>query len=89
MKAFETQWHHENKAFGYEKQHYRLGGLKERLEYVIRQLNKYIAGKIEKIDELEEKRLPVSHKWWDHKNQNNNCFNNFQDLVSGGSLREF
>lgn len=89
MKVFEEQWHHENKAFGYEKQHYRLGGLKERLEYVIRQLNKYIAGKIEKIDELEEKRLPVSHKWWDHKNQNNNCFNNFQDLVSGGSLREF
>ena len=25
MKAFEAQWHIENKAFGYEKQHYRVG----------------------------------------------------------------
>ena len=87
--VFEEQWHKENKAFGFEKQHVRLGGLKERLEYVIRQLNAYIDGKITKIDELEEKRLPISSKYWDHDNIKNNCFNSYCNLVSGGSLREF
>lgn len=89
LNVFENQWHIENKAFGFEKQHVRLGGLKERLEYVIRQLNKYVNKEISKIDELEEKRLPISSKWWDHNNIKNNCFNAYCQIVSGGALREF
>ena len=89
MDTFEEQWHKENKAFGYEKQHVRLGGLKERLNYVIKQLTKYVNGDIKQIDELEEERLPISSKYWDHNNIKNNCFNSYAMLVSGGALREF
>ena len=89
MNAFETQWHIENNSIGYEKQIIRLGGLKERLEYTIRQINRFLDGQISKIDELEEKRLPISNKYWDHENKKNNCLNSYCDIVSGGSLKEF
>lgn len=89
MNAFEQQWHIENNSIGFEKQIVRLGGLKERLEYTIRQLNKYLDGKISKIDELEQERLPISNKYWDHQNKKNNCLNAYCDIVSGGSLKEF
>lgn len=89
MHDFERQWHIENKSFGFEKQIVRLGGLKERLNYVIRQLNRYLMGEISKIDELEEERLPISTSYWDHSEPKNNSHNNYAEIVSGGSLREF
>ena len=58
IKIYEAQWAKENKAFGYEKQLLRLGGLKERIRYVIDVLSAYSNGKISQIDELEEKHLP-------------------------------
>ncbi len=58
IKAYERQWAKENKAFGYEKQLLRLGGLKERIRYVIDVLASYQKGEISQIDELEEKHLP-------------------------------
>lgn len=88
MSNYEEQWHHENKAFGFEKQIIRLGGLKERFEYVLRQLQRYLNHEISKIDELEEERLPVSVNYWDHQNIRNNLYNNYAEIVSGGSLQE-
>ncbi len=58
IKVYEAQWRKENKAFGYEKQLLRLGGLKERIRYVIDTLSLYQNKEIDKIDELEEKHLP-------------------------------
>ncbi len=58
IKAYEKQWALENKAFGYEKQLLRLGGLKERIRYVIDTLTAYQNGEIKQIDELEETHLP-------------------------------
>ncbi len=86
MKDYELQWHNENKAFGYEKQLIRLGGLKERLNYVIRVLQSYIHHKVDHIDELEEKHLSISTNYWDHNNPRNGNHHNYSEIVSGGSL---
>ncbi len=58
IKVYEAQWRKENKAFGYEKQLIRLGGLKERIRYVIDTLTMYQNKEIDSIDELEVKHLP-------------------------------
>lgn len=88
MNSYEYQWHLENKSFGYEKQNIRLGGLYERLFYVLNKLTQYIRGDIESIDELEETRLPISSRWWDHNNKINNMHHNYSEVVSSGFLKE-
>ena len=50
----ETAWLKENKPFGIEVQTIRLGGLKSRLEYVKRSLDKFIDREISVIPELEQ-----------------------------------
>ena len=60
LKAVENQWRIESRAFGLEVQQLRLGGMKERLRGVCDVINDYCSGKIDKIDELEEKVL-----WYD------------------------
>lgn len=58
---FRYQWHKENKSFGFEIQLIRLGGLKERLCYAKEQILLWTRGGIERIDELEEERLPFAY----------------------------
>lgn len=55
--AFEEQWAKENKPFGFEVQDYRLGGLIKRVEHCIARLEKFAAGKLDKIPELDEVML--------------------------------
>lgn len=86
MEDYEVQWHVENKSFGFEKQIIRLGGLKERLHYVIRQLNRYVHKKIDSIEELEEEHLKISSNYWDHDNPKNSSHHNYCEIVSSGSL---
>ena len=88
MLSYENQWHSENKAFGYEKQIIRLGGLKERLYYCIRQITLYINNIIDKIDELEENRLEISTRYWDHTKLSKNNHHNYSEIVSSGFLKE-
>ena len=87
MKEYEKQWLKENKAFGYEKQILRLGGLKERLAFTIRQLQDYLAGKIEKIDELEVEHLPSDY-YGRPLNADYEDFASYVNIVSGGSLKD-
>lgn len=61
IQKFRYQWHKENKSFGFEIQLIRLGGLKERLLYVKEQLLFYEEGRIDRIDELEDERLPFAY----------------------------
>ena len=56
--AFEKQWMAENKPFGFEIQHARLGGLVMRTDACRRRILDYVNGKLEKIDELEVELLP-------------------------------
>ena len=54
IKTFEKQWMKENKPYGFEVQHARLGGLLYRLSYCKKVLSDYALGKIASIPELEE-----------------------------------
>ncbi len=56
-EAFRSQWMKENKGFGMEVIDLRLGGLASRTDTVVRVLNDYLSGRVDKIYELEEERL--------------------------------
>jgi hexosaminidase len=79
-QAFETQWEKENKPFGFEVQCIRIGGLQNRLEYAKKQLNAYISGKKEKIDELEATRKPF--RYFVEEDINKLNYNLWRDIVS-------
>ncbi len=57
--AFEAQWNHDNKAYGFEVQDLRLGGLKQRITHSGKLLTDYVSGKIDRLEELEEDVLNV------------------------------
>ena len=56
---FRFQWYKENKAYGFEVQDYRLGGLKQRLENGRKILSDYLLGRTESVEELESEVLSV------------------------------
>ena len=60
--AVEIRWMKENKRSGYDVLDLRLGGVHNRVKSAIRQLRAYLAGRIDKIEELEDPRLPFSNK---------------------------
>lgn len=57
--AFRTQWQKENKAYGFEVQDHRIGGVRARVLHCKRTLQEYLDGKIERIEELEDPVLNV------------------------------
>ena len=59
--VYEEQWMKDNKGYGFEIHSARLGGLCQRLESCKRRIKDYVSGKIDRIEELEEKILPVPH----------------------------
>lgn len=58
-RAYEKYWLTYNKRSGFELFDMRLGGLKYRILTVKRILEDYISGKTQRIEELEEERLPL------------------------------
>ncbi|WP_026493250.1 beta-N-acetylhexosaminidase [Butyrivibrio sp. XPD2002] len=60
-EAFKSQWMLENKSFGFEVQTIRIGGLKQRLIDIQSYLEDYLSGKLQTIEELETKALPVGY----------------------------
>lgn len=52
------------KPFGAEKMAPQYGGLKERCKYAMRRLELYLNGEIDKLDELEQERLPINIDPW-------------------------
>lgn len=54
--AFEKQWRTESKEFGLEIMQIRLYGEKGRLKDAAKRIEAYLNGRIEKIEELEEKK---------------------------------
>ena len=59
-KSFKERWDKENRPFGYEVMDGRMGFLKARLKTARELLDKYLKGKIDKIEQLEETLLPYS-----------------------------
>lgn len=62
IAAYRRQWYRENKTFGFITQEIRLGGLKERMASVKLRLDDYLAGNIDRIEELEYEALPISKR---------------------------
>lgn len=56
--ALRTQWMAENKRFGFDVISMRIGGLIGQLEDAVHTLHEWLNGEIERMDELEEPRLP-------------------------------
>ena len=61
-RAYEKQWMADNKPHGFDVQDLRLGGLIRRTESCRRRLLDYVNGRIDVIDELEEKILPLGEE---------------------------
>ncbi len=58
-KSFRRQWLLENKAHGFDVSNVRIGGVMNRLDYCADRLEDYVAGRIDRVEELEEKLLDV------------------------------
>ncbi|MBP3592355.1 MAG: beta-N-acetylhexosaminidase [Clostridia bacterium] len=59
LPAFRKQWYAENKTYGFDCQEIRVGGVIARVESCKARLLDYCAGKIDRIEELEEELLPL------------------------------
>ncbi len=59
LPAFRKQWYRENKTYGFDCQEIRVGGVIARVDSCKRRLLDYCAGKIQRIEELEEELLPL------------------------------
>ncbi len=55
--ALEKWWMEENKPQGFDVQDIRIGGLLRRIKHCTVRLEKYVAGEIERLEELEEPAL--------------------------------
>lgn len=58
---FRVQWMLENKAFGFEVQTIRIGGLRQRLLETKERIQDYLEGRIPQMDELEAAALPYGY----------------------------
>ena len=58
---FRKQWMSENKAFGFEVQSLRIGGLRQRILEVQQRMEEYLSGELADIDELEKPVLPFAY----------------------------
>ena len=72
-----VQWMAECKAYGYEVLDQRLGGYESRVRTAIRRINLYLAGQIDKLEELEEERLTIDCRPNDEIGDNEIYCNNF------------
>ena len=61
-RAFEKQWMADNKPHGFDVQELRLGGLLYRTDSCRRRILDYVNGRIDRIEELDEKLLPYGEK---------------------------
>lgn len=81
--AVETTWLKENKTQGFEIQNLRLGALIERLSFCRRYINKFLSGKIKKIEELE---IDLSPEVCLDKYNGAMCFNSYEQNVTYGNI---
>ena len=84
-KIEEEQWLKDYKPFCIEVQIYRLHGLVARVEYVKKTLERYLAGDLERIEELEETDLTPAPLEGDEHN-GASFFNIFEQNITYGNL---
>ena len=67
----------ECKINGYEVLDHRLGGYEARIKTAIRRLNLYLAGELDRLEELEEARLTIDCRPGDELGETEVYCNNF------------
>ncbi|MBQ6804282.1 MAG: beta-N-acetylhexosaminidase [Clostridia bacterium] len=86
-KAHRAAWMLYHKAFGWEIHDIRYGGLIMRFDTVKEMILEYLAGKIEKIDELEEVRLRHDGRAVSEEHFNGDfLWNQYQTIATTGGL---
>lgn len=58
MDDYQAEWELENKVFGLDVFDLRMGGMLQRIKAAILRIHRYVEGKVEVIEELEEELLP-------------------------------
>lgn len=84
--AIEAQWLKESKALGMEIMQIRLAGVRKRLLYVAGTVEKYLAGKTERIEELEERKLHLKDPATVDENYGGACFASYAANVTYGKI---
>lgn len=86
--AMETQWLTENKSFGFEVLCIRIGGLRQRLAYTAKMIERYLAGEIAQIEELEMDYLPYAYSkaYEEEANTRTLAYNLWRNMVSPSRL---
>ena len=62
IDAYRTAWYKENKTFGFDVSENRLGGQKQRLFEIQLRIKEYAEGKINRIEELEQPKIPFNEE---------------------------
>ncbi len=81
-EAFWEQWSYENHPSGFDIQDFRLGGLVRRINSCKKRLLDYAAGRIERIEELEEEVLPYTSRWENEITKRPIYVNGFEKIAS-------
>lgn len=76
-KLHKKMWHDTYKPFGFECIDVRYGGLKSRIETAIERISDYLEGRLERLEELEQKRLA-------HNTNEGKCYHR---LYTASSIR--
>jgi len=86
-RAYRRQWMKENKAYGFEVQDVRLGGLMTRVIHCADRLEEYARGESQRIEELESEPLDVrgSREATDFE-RGYVRYNKWHEIVSAGNL---
>ena len=80
---YKTQWKKENKTIGFEVHDIRFGGLIRRFQHCRELLTAFINGELQKIEELEEERLP----YFIHRNNDVDVWHNsWQTMTTNNPL---
>ncbi|MBE6547228.1 MAG: beta-N-acetylhexosaminidase [Ruminococcaceae bacterium] len=70
-RAFEKQWFKDNKPHGFDVQDHRIGALLRRTNSCRKRILDYVNGKIDRIEELDEKLLPYGRKGYEQSIDSN------------------
>ena len=86
FKIFRKQWLQESKVFGLEVQDIRFGGLINRMELELKKLEEFVAGKIDTIEELDEKVLDEDGHGEKFNQNKTNVQHNFNYITSRSEI---
>ena len=80
--SFYEEWHIENRSNGFDVQDLRFGALEKRIKVAIKKVSEYLDGKIDKIDELEEKLLCFNGNGENYEIDYDNCEYRWRRMTS-------